>query len=168
MNAMREFPCKQDENHLTTGDALSPHIGLLVHPKHTYSFTPQVHEQLSSAIQPGPATLVNGIQCPLRKIILRPPVRSKTSPGNIKDGGLEGTPQLFRIPQTPQISTQLVHKLLSYPHILELADIQNRLGWYHSPGFKVQLKSCNNKPVVSIEELSTPVDSAVLDPLRRP
>ena len=80
---------------------------------------PQLPEQLSSAIQPGPVTLGNGIQCPLReKILLRPPVSSKTSTGNIKDGGLEGTPQLFRIPQstqTPQISTQPVHKLLSYP-----------------------------------------------------
>ena len=51
---------------------------------------------------------------------------------------------------------------LSYPPILELANIQPRLGWYHSPGFKVQLKSCYNKPVVSIEELSTPVNPAVL------
>ena len=60
---MREFPCKQ-ENHLTTGDALPPHtdsshIGLLVHPQRTYSFTPKLPEQFSSAIQPGPATLVN-------------------------------------------------------------------------------------------------------------
>ena len=38
-----------------------------------------------------------------------------------------------------------------------------RLGWYHSPGFELQLQSCYNKPVVSIEELSTPVDPAVLD-----
>ena len=54
-------------------------------------------------------------------------VSSKTSTGNIKDGGLEGTPQLFRIPQstqTPQIPTQAVLKLLSYPLILELANIQ--------------------------------------------
>ena len=93
-------------------------------------------------------------------------VSSKTSTSNIKDGGLEGTPQLFRIPQStqiPQISTQPVRKLLSYPLILELANIQPRLGWYHSPGFKVQLQSCYNKPVVSIEELSTLVDPALLD-----
>ena len=72
-----------------TGDALtdSSHIGLLVHPECTYSFTPQLPEQLSSAIQPGPATPVNGIQCPLRdKILLRPVVNYKTSTGNIKDG----------------------------------------------------------------------------------
>ena len=86
-------------------------------------------------------------------------VTSKTSTGNIKDGGLEGTPQCFRIPQstqTPQISTQPVCKLLSCPLILELANIQLRLGWYHSLGFKLQLQSCYNMPVVSIEELSTP------------
>ena len=54
----------------------------------------------SSAIQPGPATLGNGIQCPLRdKIILRLPVSNKAFTGNIKDGGLEGTPQLVKIPQ---------------------------------------------------------------------
>ena len=108
----------------------SLHIGLLVHPLGTYSFTPQLPEQLSSAIQPGPVTLVNGMQCPLRdKIILRPSVSSKTSTGNIKDGGLEGTPQLFRISQrtqTPQIPTQPVRKLLSYPLILELT---SSLGW---------------------------------------
>ena len=132
-----------------------------------YCFTPQPPEQLSSAIHSGPATLVNGIQCPLRdKILLRPPVSSETSTGNIKDGGLEGTPQLFRIPQsiqTPQISTHPVHKLLSYPLILELANIQSRLGWYHSPGFKLQLQSWCNKPVINIEELSTLVDPSVLD-----
>ena len=145
----------------------SSHIGLLVHPEYTYSYMPQLPEQLSSAIQPCPVTLVNGIQCPLRdKILLRPPVSSKTSTGNIKDGGLEGTSQLFRISQstqTPQMSTQPVRKLLSYPLILELANVQPRLGWYHSPGFKVQLKSCNNKSVVIIEELSTLVDPTFLD-----
>ena len=102
----------------------SLHIGLLVHPQHTYSFTPQLPEQLSSAIKPGPVTLGNVIQCPLRdKILLRPPVNSKTSTGNIKDGGLEGTPKLFWIPQstqTTQIYTQTVRKFLSYPLILEL------------------------------------------------
>ena len=71
-----------------------------------YSFPPQLPEQLSSAIQPGPATLVNGIQCPLRdKIILRLMVSSKTSTGNINDNGLEGTPQLLRI----SLSTYPVH-----------------------------------------------------------
>ena len=63
----------------------------------------------------------------------------------------------------PQISIQPVRKLLRYPLILEFANIQPRLGWYHSPSFKLQLQSCLNKPVVSIEELSTPVDPAVLD-----
>ena len=96
---------------------------------------PQLPEQLSSAIQPGPTTLVNGIQCPLRdKILIRPTVSFKTSTGHINNGGLEGTPQLFGIPQsiqTPQISTQPVRKLLSYPLILEFANIQfaNILGW---------------------------------------
>ena len=93
-------------------------------------------------------------------------ISSKTSTGNIKDGGLEGTPQLFRIclrMQTPQIPTQPVRKLLSYLFILELAKIQPRLGWYHSPGFKLQLQSCYHQPVVGIEELSTSVDPAVLD-----
>ena len=84
-----------------------------------YSFTPQLPEQLSSAIKPGPATLVNAIQCHLRdKIILHPMVSSKTPTGNIKDGGLEGTPQLFRISQStqlPQIPTWPVRKLPSYP-----------------------------------------------------
>ena len=61
-----------------------------------------------------------------------------------------------------QISTQPVHNLLSYPLILELANIQPWLGWYHSPGF-LQLQSCYHKPVVGIEKLSTPVDPAVLD-----
>ena len=73
---------------------------------------------------------------------------------------------LFRIPQsteTLKIPTQPVRKLLSYLLILEFANIQPRLGWYHSPGFKLQLQSCYNKPVVGIEELSTPVDTAVLD-----
>ena len=32
MNAMCEFPCKQDENHLTTGDALPPHRFLAHRP----------------------------------------------------------------------------------------------------------------------------------------
>ena len=63
----------------------------------------------------------------------------------------------------PQNSTQPNRKLLSYPLILELANIQPKLGWYHSPEFKLQLQSCYNKPVVSIEELSIPVDPAVLD-----
>ena len=36
------------------------------------------------------------------------------------------------------------------------------LGWYHSPKVKLQLQSCYNKPVVVIEELSTPVDPAFL------
>ena len=81
----------------------STHIGLLVHPQCTYSFTPQLPEQLSAAIQPGPATLVNGIQCPLRdKILLRYAVSSKTSTSNVNDGGLEGIPQLVRIPQSTQ------------------------------------------------------------------
>ena len=102
---MHEFPCNLDENHFTTGDALPPHR-FLAHrppcpPQCMYSFTPHLPEQLSSAIQPGPATLGNGIQCPLReKILLRPSVSSKTSTGNITDGGLEGTPQLFRVPQS--------------------------------------------------------------------
>ena len=112
--------------------------------------------------------LVNGIQCPLReKIILRPTVRSRTSTCNIEDGGLEGTPQLFRISQstqTSQIPTQPVLKL-SFPPILELANIQPRLGWYHSPRFKMQLQSSYHKPVVGIEEFNTPVDPAVLDHL---
>ena len=38
-----------------------------------------------------------------------------------------------------------------------------RLGWYHSPGFKLQLQSCYNKPVVGIEELCSSVDPAVLN-----
>ena len=110
-----------------------------------YSFVPQLPEQLSSAIQPGPVT---GQWYPVSretKILLLPTVSSKTSTSNIKEGGLEDTPQLFRTPQstqTPQMSTQPVRKLLSYPLILQLANIQPRLGWYNSPGFKVQLQSC--------------------------
>ena len=140
----------------------SSHIGLFVHPQRMDSFMPRLPEQRSSAIKPCPVTLVNGIQCLLRdKILLRPSVSSKTSTSNIRDDGLEGTPQLFRIPQstqTPQISTQPVRKLLSYPLILELANIQPTLGWYRSPRFKLHLQSCCNKPVVSIGELSTLVE----------
>uniref|UniRef100_A0A8C4R0D6 tRNA (adenine(58)-N(1))-methyltransferase n=1 Tax=Eptatretus burgeri TaxID=7764 RepID=A0A8C4R0D6_EPTBU len=63
---------------------------------------------LDSAIQPGPATLVDGIQCPLRdNILLHPSVSSKTSTSNIKDSGLEGAPQLFRIPQSTQTPPNL-------------------------------------------------------------
>ena len=46
---MHEFRSKQDEKHMTTDDGLpitnSLHIGLLVHPQRTYSFTPQLPEQ---------------------------------------------------------------------------------------------------------------------------
>jgi len=66
-------------------------------------------------------------------------------------------------PPPPKIPNQPVHKLLSYPLILGLATIQPRLGWYHSSGFMLQLQGCDDKPLVSIEELSTPVDPAVLD-----
>jgi len=133
---------------------------------------PQLPEQLISAIQPGPATLVNGIQCPLRdKIILHPMVNSKTSTGNIKESGLEGNSSTLlhnssgfpKAPRPPKIPTQPVGKLLSYPVILKLTNIQSWLGWNHSPAFKLQLQSCYNKPVVGIEELSTPVDPAVLN-----
>ena len=94
---------------------------------------------------------------------------SKTSTGNIKDGGLEGTPQLLRTSQstqTTQISTQLVRKLLRYSLILELANIQPRLGsTWGTLVFKLQLQSCYNKPVVGFEELSILVDPTVLDHL---
>ena len=132
---MLKFPCKQNDNHLTTGDALPPHR-FLTHrppcpPSAHVQFTHRLPDQLNSAIKPGPMTLVNGIQCPLRdKILRRPTVSSKTFNVNIKNGGLEGTTQLFRIPQstqTPQIPTQAVRKLLSYPLILEFANIQARL-----------------------------------------
>ena len=97
-----------------------------------YSFMPQLPEQLSSAIKPGPVTLVNGIKFLLGdKILLHLTVCSKTTTRNIKDGGLEGTPQRFRIPQntqTPQILTRPVRKLKSYPVILKLTHIQLRLG----------------------------------------
>ena len=64
---------------------------------------PSTPEQLSSAIKPGPVTLVNGVQCAFGdKVLLCLTVGSKTSTGNIKDGSLEGTPQLFRIPQSTQ------------------------------------------------------------------
>ena len=65
--------------------------------------------------------------------------------------------------EIPQISTQPVRKLLSYSFNLELANIQPQLGRYHSPGYKLQLQSCYNKPVVGVEKLSTPVDPAVLE-----
>ena len=132
-----------------------------------YSLKPQLPEQLSSAIKPGPATLVNGIKYALRdKILIHPPVSSKTSTGNIKDGGHRGNPQLFEIPQStqtlPQILIQAVRKLI-YPLILELANIQPRLGWYESLRFLLQLQSCYNQPIVGSEEVSTPVDPVVLD-----
>ena len=143
----------------------SSHISLLVRPQHVCSFMPQLRGQLNSAINPGPPSLLNGIQCPLGdKFPLPLRVGFKTSTSIIKDGGLEGISQLFRISQStqiPQIPAQPVRKLLSYPLIFELANIQPR--WYHSPGFELQLQSCYNKPVVGIEELSTPVDPAVLN-----
>ena len=67
-----------------------------------------------------------------------------------------------KAPRPPQIPTQAVHKLLSDPLIFELANIQRRLGWNHSPGFKRQLQTCHHNPVVGIEELRTPIDPAVL------
>ena len=83
---------------------------------------PQLPEQFSSAIKPGPVTLVNGIQWALGdKVLLHLIVGSNISTGNIMEGGLEGTPQLFRILQStqiPQISSQPVRKLISYPLIL--------------------------------------------------
>ena len=103
---------------------------------------------------------------PWERVLKHLMVVSKTSTGNFKDCNLEGMPQLFRIPQstqTPQIPTQAVRKLLSSPLVLEFANIQPRLGWYHSPRFKLQLQSCYNKPVVGIEELSPSVDPTVLD-----
>jgi len=170
---MRKFPCKQDENHLTTVDALpliySSHRGILVHPQRTYSFMPQLPEQLSSAIQPGPATLVNGIQCPLRdKILLHPRVSPRhplATSRTVVLNALHNFSVFPKGPRPPQLPTQPACKLLSYPLILELTNIQPRLGWYHSPRFKLQLQSCEHKPVVGIEELSTPVDTAVLDHL---
>ena len=83
-----------------------------------------------------------------------------------EDGGREGTPLLFRTSQSTQtreITTKPFCKLISYPLILELANIQLRLGWYYSPRFKLQLNSCYNNPMVIIEEVSTPVDPVVLD-----
>ena len=52
------------------------------------------------------------------------------STGYIKDGGLEGIPPFFRIPQstqTPHIATHPVRKFLRDPLILELATIQPKL-----------------------------------------
>ena len=75
----------------------SSHIGILVHPQRVYSVILQLPEQLSSAIKPGPATLANSIQCLLGdKVPLHLMVASKTITN--KDGSLEGTPQLVRIP----------------------------------------------------------------------
>jgi len=102
---MHKFLCQQGENHLNKGNALLLHRFLAhsppcpaVRPQRMYSFTPQLREQLSFAIR-----LVNGIHCSLGdKVLLHLMVDSKTSPSNIKDGNLEGTLQLFRIPQTPR------------------------------------------------------------------
>ena len=58
---------------------------------------------------------------------------------------------------------QPVHKLLSYPFNLELANIQPRLGWYHSLGFKVLLKELLQQAGSQFEELSTPVVPTFLD-----
>ena len=91
---------------------------------------PQLSEQLSSAIHPGPVTLVSGIQSPLRdKILIRPTVSSKTSTGNVKDGGLEGTPQLFRILQSTQAPKSPLSLFANFSAtlILELDNIQPRL-----------------------------------------
>ena len=68
-----------------------------------------------------------------------------------------------KAPRLPQIPTQPVRKLHSYPLVLEVANIQPRLEWNHSPGFKLQLQSCHHKLVVGIEQLSSPEDPAVLD-----
>ena len=93
--------------HLCVDNRILNTEGLLVRPQRTYSFTPQLPEQLSSAIKPGPATLVNSIQCPLReKVILHPMVSSKTSTGSIRDGSFDST-RTHQIPtacfQTPQL-----------------------------------------------------------------
>ena len=99
---------------------------------------PQLPEQLSFAFKPGLATLSVG---------------SKTPTSNIKNGSLEGTTQLFRISQntqTPQIPTQPVCKLLSYPLIFELANIQSWLEWYHPLGFELQIHGCCNKPSLTV------------------
>ena len=109
------IPCPQ---------VMLPPSKIPVHHNCMHSVMPQLHEQLNSVIKPGPATLVNGIQCPLRdKIILRHMVNSKTPTGNIKDGGLEGTPQLFRIsqsnqtapPPNPHLSCSQTPQLPSHP-----------------------------------------------------
>ena len=66
--------------HYFTG---SSYIGLLLH---MYSFMPQLPEQFSSAIKPGPVTLVNGIQWALGdKVLLQLTVASKTTTSNIKE-----------------------------------------------------------------------------------
>ena len=129
------------------------------------TFSARTILRLSSTIKPGPVTPVNGIQCPFRnKILLRPTVSSKTSTGNAKDGGLQGTLQLFRISQstqTPQIPTQPVRN--SSTTLSSLSLPTSSLGWDGTilPDL-ICLQSCCNKPVVSIEELSTPVDPAVV------
>ena len=63
----------------------------------------------------------------------------------------------------PKTPIQPLCKLLSYSLILELANIQCRLGSCHSSGFEVQLQSFYNKLVVGNEELRTLVDPADLD-----
>ena len=85
----------------------SSYIGLLVHPQRKSSFSPQLPEQLSFGIKPGPATLVNGIQCPLRdKILLRPTVSSKNPPATSRTVVLKalhnssGPPKAARPPKS--------------------------------------------------------------------
>ena len=49
-------------------------------------------------------------------------------------------------------------KLLSYPLILELANIEPRLGWYHSPGFDLQIQS-SSTPISSTRSLKSSTSS---------
>ena len=116
----------------------------------THSFTPQLSEQLSSAIKLGPTTLANGIQCPLGGNVLCLTVGSKTSTGNIKDSHLEGTPQLLRIPkntENPQIPIQPVHKVLISATFSSLSLPTSSQGW---DGTIVLDLSCNFKVDTSL------------------
>ena len=84
--------------------------------------------------------LVNGIHCLLRdKFLFCLIVGSKATTGNIKNGGLEGI-TLFRIPQNIQTPTSPLNLFGNSSAALEPANLQPWLGWYHSPGFELQLQ----------------------------
>ena len=102
---MHEFLCEQNLNHLTTGDTLPLHRFRANRPtcpnQRTSRFMPQLPEQLSSAIQHCDSGQWYQVSVG-RQSSSSPDSVFQDNHRNIKDGSLEGTPQLIRIPQNTQ------------------------------------------------------------------